>query len=145
MGSGAAPVGWPVGATGKARLPRPFIMRAYGGGGFGSHVVCRVQRGKKKNCLPLLHVQGKEKGEQCRSKRHCSALFFFKYETASFRIKHVVSFKKKGAKTRQFPNQPLIIFCLFQLHPFQFHSHPHFWPPFPLWSLVSDLCNLTLN
>jgi len=23
---------------------------------------------RRKNCLPLLHVQGKEKGEQCRSK-----------------------------------------------------------------------------
>jgi hypothetical protein len=27
--------------------------------------------------LPLLHVQGKKKEEQCRSKRHCFALFFF--------------------------------------------------------------------
>jgi hypothetical protein len=53
-------------------------------------------RRKKTVSLPLLHVQGKEKGEQCRSKRHCSApFFFFKYETASFRIKRVVSFKKK--------------------------------------------------
>jgi hypothetical protein len=31
---------------------------------------------RRKNCLPLLHVQGKEKGEQCRSKRHYSAFFF---------------------------------------------------------------------
>ena len=33
-------------------------------------------RKEEKNYLPLLHVQGKEKGEQCRSKRHCSAPFF---------------------------------------------------------------------
>jgi hypothetical protein len=31
------------------------------------------------------------------------------------------------------------------LHPFQFRSRPHIWPPFPLWSLVSNLCNWTLN
>jgi hypothetical protein len=30
---------------------------------------------RRKNCLPLLHVQGKEKGEQCRFERHC--FFFF--------------------------------------------------------------------
>jgi hypothetical protein len=36
-----------------------------------------------------LHVWGKKKEEQCRSKRHRSALFFFfdkTYETASFHL-----------------------------------------------------------
>jgi hypothetical protein len=50
-------------------------------------------RKEEKNYLPLLHVQGKEKGEQCRSKRHCSAPFFFLHETAPFYEKRVVSFK----------------------------------------------------
>ena len=50
--------------------------------------------------------------------------FFFNiYETASFWIKRAVSFKS-GARTRQVSNQPSIIFCLFQSHPFQFPSPP---------------------
>ena len=62
----------------QGAAPSTFHHESAWGGGFGRHVACRVQRGKKKKkCLPLLHVQGKEKGEQCRSKRHCSALFFF--------------------------------------------------------------------
>jgi hypothetical protein len=76
MGSGVAPVGWPVGATGKARLPRPFIMRAHGGALAGMWRV-EFNEERRKNCLPLLYVQGKEKGEQCRSKRHCSAILIF--------------------------------------------------------------------
>ena len=68
----------------QGATPSTFHHESVWGGGFGSHVVCRVQRGKKKNCLPLLHVQGKEKGEQCRSKRHCSALFFFNIKRHRF-------------------------------------------------------------
>ena len=43
--------------------------------------------------------------------------FFLMYETTSFWIKRAVSFKG-GARTCQFSNQPSIIFCSFQLHPF---------------------------
>jgi len=50
---------------------------------------------KKNKCfiLPLLHLQGKKKEEQCRSKRYCFALFFSKHETASFWTKRAISFK----------------------------------------------------
>jgi hypothetical protein len=61
---------------------------------------------RRKNCLPLLHVQGKEKGEQCRSKRHCSAFFFLTHETTPFYTKRAVSFK--GGASICFPNQSLI-------------------------------------
>jgi len=46
---------------------------------------------RRKNCLPLLHVQGKEKGEQCRFERHC---FFLKkkHETAPFHLKVAPAF-----------------------------------------------------
>jgi hypothetical protein len=45
------------------------------------------------------------------------------YETASFWRKRAVSFKC-GARMRQIPNQPLIIFFFLQLHPCQFRSSP---------------------
>jgi len=66
-----------------------------------------LMKKEEKKCLPLLHVQGKEKGEQCRSKRHYStSFFFFLHETVSFYTKRVVSFK--GGASICFPNQSLI-------------------------------------
>jgi hypothetical protein len=48
------------------------------------------RRKKNKTCyLPLLHVQGKNKEEQCRLKRHYSVLIFF------FNMKRVVSDKTR--------------------------------------------------
>jgi len=68
-----------------------FIMRVHGGAALAGR--WRVGFNKeRKNYLPLLHVRGKEKGEQCRSKRHCSAHFFL-HETTPFYEKRAVSFK----------------------------------------------------
>jgi len=57
----------------------------------GLWVFCRangsqelMKKEKKTAYLHLLHVQGKEKKEQCRSKRHCSALFFFNMKRRHF-------------------------------------------------------------
>jgi len=67
-----------VSVAGMALLPWFLIMRVCGAPGFGR--ACGVQGLMKKEeenksvYLPLLHVQGKEKEEQCRSKRHCSSL-----------------------------------------------------------------------
>jgi hypothetical protein len=74
----------------------------------GLRVFCRARESlemmmkeaeeKKTVSLPLLHVQGKEKGEQCRSKRHCSALYFFYMKrrrfmkNASFHLKVAPAF-----------------------------------------------------
>jgi len=66
----------------QGAAPSTFHHESVWGGGFGRHVACRVQRGKKKNCLPLLHVQGKEKGEQCRFMKNVP--FFLKVAPASF-------------------------------------------------------------
>jgi len=58
-----------------------------------------LMKKEEKKCLPLLHVQGKEKGEQCRSKRHYSTSFFFFYmkrcrfiQNASFHLKVAPAF-----------------------------------------------------
>jgi len=48
---------------------------------------CGVRERPKKTklfFLPLLHVQGKKKEEQCRSKRHCSGIFFFNMKRRRF-------------------------------------------------------------
>jgi hypothetical protein len=58
----------------------------------------------------------------------------------------------------QSPNQSLIFDLInqvlncnfdfknqFNCIPAKFNRWPWSWPPFPTWSLVSDLCNLTLN
>jgi hypothetical protein len=76
-------------------------MRAHGGALAGIRRV-GFNEERRKNCLPLLHVQGKEKGEQCRSKRHCSAIFFFLHETAPFYEKRAVSFKDGASIFFQF-------------------------------------------
>jgi len=57
--------------------------------------------------------------------------FFWMYETASFWRKRAVSFKC-GARTRQIPNQPLIIFFSFNCIPANFGLHPSCWPCFSL-------------
>jgi hypothetical protein len=63
MGSGAAPVGWPVGVTGKARLPRPFIMRAHGGAVLaGMWRVGFNEERRKKNVFPCCTSRGRRKG-----------------------------------------------------------------------------------
>ena len=58
MGSGAAPVSWLVGATGKARLPWFLIIDGRGALGLGR---AREERKREENTklflLPLLHVQ----------------------------------------------------------------------------------------
>jgi hypothetical protein len=72
-----------VGLAGRGSLVF-FIIRVHGGSVLAGRHAGRERRGKikeekKQNLffLPLLHVQGKKKEEQCRSKRHRSDLFFF--------------------------------------------------------------------
>ena len=106
-------------------VPRRSAFRA------GGH---EVRRGQPLNNISFssfpLHVRGgkKKKGEQCRSKRHRSALLFFSffflmYETKSFWIKRAVSFKR-GARMRQVPTQPSIIFVYFNCILFNFGPCP---------------------
>jgi len=69
MGSRAAPVAWPVGAVGKARLPWFLIIKGHGASGLsracGKREVANLKKKKTKN---FFHVQRKKKEEQCRSK-----------------------------------------------------------------------------
>ena len=73
--AGHAAGGRPVGAA-------PSILARH---------AARKRRNKRKEkkqnlfCLPLLHVQGKKKEEQCHSKRHRSDLFFFNMKRCRFR------------------------------------------------------------
>ena len=95
---------------------------------------------------PCCRRGGKKEEEQCCSKRHRSSLFFIyiMYETTLFWRKRTISFKC-GARTRQFPTYPSIIFVHFNCVLVNFGPRPHSWPRFSLWSLASDLCNLALN
>jgi hypothetical protein len=81
---------FPVFLVGARRVIDLWAWLARSGslGFLARHAVQReVAHLKKKNqpffFLPLLHVQGRKKEEQCRSKRHRSDLFFL-HETASF-------------------------------------------------------------
>jgi hypothetical protein len=65
-------------------------------------------------------------------------------QNVSFRTKRVVSFKY-SANTSTFKSVLNLSFVHFNCIPANFNRHPYSWPPFPLSSLVSDLCNLTLN
>jgi len=60
-----------------------------------------------------------------------SFFFFLMYETASFWRKRAVLFEC-GARTRQIPNQPLIIFFFFNYIPANFGLRPSCWPRFSL-------------
>jgi hypothetical protein len=122
-----------------ARLPRFGSPRFSGRCAAGGRPVCSVgglqaREGPAKfkqkplfSFFPVAMFGGKKKEEQCRSKRHRSALsfflFFLMYETTSFWRKRAVLFIC-GARTHQCSNQPLIIFCSFQLHPCQIRSPP---------------------
>jgi hypothetical protein len=63
----------------------PLISHYHGAWGFGllqgtRHAGFNEERRRSKTAyLPLLHVQRKEKEEQCRSKRNYSALFIYFY------------------------------------------------------------------
>jgi len=76
----------------------------------------------------------------------CSFFFFFfeKHETTSFWTKHTVSFKY-GANMSTSKSVLNLSFVHFNCIPVNFNRRPYSWPPFSLWSLVSNLCNLTLN
>jgi len=84
---GEQPVGRPLGATAKARPPPP---RFSGRCAVGGRPLCPVgglqarewpaKNSKKRHpfsFFPAACLGGKKKDEQCRSKRHRSALFFF--------------------------------------------------------------------
>ena len=140
---GEQPAGRPLGATAKVRPPSPVFWQVRGG--WSAIVFGRWapgERGKKIQIkasfffLPRCMFGGKKKDEQCRSKRHRSALFFFSfffciYETASFWRKRAVSFKY-GARTRQIPNQPLNHLFSFNCIPANFGLRPSCWPRFSL-------------
>jgi len=91
--------GW-QGATSLVFL----IMRVHEGRLWQAGGVSGSTRKEEKNYLPLLHVQGKEKGEQCRSKRHCSAPFFFYMKRRRF-MKNA-SFHLKVALASFFQTSP---------------------------------------
>jgi hypothetical protein len=94
----------------------PPVSHHEGAWGFGLwqstwHEGVNEERRRKKNetCyLPLLHVQGKKKEEQCRSKRHCSILYIYFLNMKQRRFRQNVSFHLNMAPTYSFPNQSLI-------------------------------------
>jgi hypothetical protein len=68
-------------------------MRAYGGGGFGRHVACRVQRGKKKKLPSPAARPGEGERGTMSFKTTLFCTFFFLHETTPFYEKRAVSFK----------------------------------------------------
>jgi hypothetical protein len=79
-------------------------------------------------------------------------------ETTSFLTKHFVSFKWKWRQISQFPNQSYIFYLFnqvlicnfdfknrFNCISAKFKCQPWRWPLFLFWSLVLNLCILTLN
>ena len=82
-------------------------------------------QGRETSSSPVSACPG-EKEAQCRPNQHCF-VFFPVHETTLFCPKHVVSFKRKGAKMCQFLNQSSI--CVF----------------FSFWSLVSNFFNQVPN
>jgi hypothetical protein len=147
MGSGAAP-GWP--ASGRGRQGAAPLTSHHQGLGFRDFCRARgsqeLMKKEEENCLPSPVArpgEGERRTVSLKTTLFCPVFFFFYMKRRRF-IQNA-PFHLNVAPANFFSNQSLIIFCLFQLHPFQFHRRPHIWPPFPLWSLVSDLCNLTLN
>jgi len=71
------------------------------------HATGRSKEEKNKSFyLPLLHIQGKKKEGQCRSKRHCSVLFFFNMKRRRFGQN--TPFHLNMVSARSLPNQSLI-------------------------------------
>jgi len=116
-----------------ARLPRFGSPRFSGRCAAGGRPVCSVgglqaregpEKFKQKPLFPSSPLQcsgGRRKRNSVLQNDTVLLFFFFfdkMHETASFWRKRAVSFKC-GASTRQFSNQPSIIFCSFQLHPCQ--------------------------
>ena len=143
MEHGEQPAGRPLGTTAKVRPPSSSVFWQVRGGWSaivsGRWAESGRQKFKLKQpffLLPRCMFGGKKKDEQCRSKRHRSALsffsfFFLMYETASFWRKRVVSFKC-GARTRQISNHPSIIFFFFNCILVNFGLRPSCWPRFSL-------------
>ena len=84
MGSGAAPVGWPVGATGKARLPRPFIMRPYGGRLWQACGVSGSTRKEEKLPSPAARLGEGERGTVSFKTTLFCTFFFFNMKRRRF-------------------------------------------------------------
>ena len=83
-----------------------------------------------------LHVRGGRRKMNSVVQNDTVLLFLFlflflMYETASFWRKRAVSFEC-GARTRQIPKQPLIIFFFFNCIPANFGLRPSCWPRFSL-------------
>ena len=129
---------------GSAPLPGFLASARWVVGHCVRSVGSRRESGRQKNSnksfpfsfFPAACSGGKKKDEQCRSKRHRSALsffsfFFLMYETASYWRKRAVSFKC-GARTRQIPNQPLNHLFSFNCIPANFGLRPSCWPRFSL-------------
>ena len=86
-----------------------------------------------------------EEDEQCRSKRHRSALsfsFFFLECMKRRRFGENAPFHLNVAPKRaKFQISPQSSFCFFNCIPAEFEPRPDIWPRFSLWSLAFELCN----
>jgi hypothetical protein len=131
---------------------RAWLARCGSLGFLARHVVKReAAHVKKKNppfCfLPLLHVHGRKKEEQCRSKRHRSdlllLLFFFFFGMKRRRFRQNAPFHLSPARRQNASicKAALNYLLSFNCIPANFGLRPYSWPRFSLWSLASDLCN----
>ena len=94
--------------------------------------------------LPCCTFGGKKKGEQCRSKRHRSALlflFFFSFMKRRRFGENVPFHLNVAPECAKFQISPQLSFVHFNCRPANFGPRPHSWPRFSLCSLASDLCN----
>jgi hypothetical protein len=113
----------------------------------GGRWAWRIKEEKNKSFfLPLLRVQGKKKAEQCCSKRHRSALFFFNMKRRRFGQN--APFHLNMAPTRQLPNQSLMYLLFISIASLPtsiaalivsrlFHFHP--WSPsYAIWHSIDQ-------
>ena len=134
--------GRPLGATAKVRL-HPVFWQVRGrpvcsvGGLQAREGPEKIQTKAPFSLLPRCNVWGGRRKRNSVVQNDTVLLllffsfFFWMYETASFWRKRAVSFKC-GARMRQIPNQPLIIFFSFNCIPANFGLRPSCWPRFSL-------------
>jgi len=109
------------------------------------------KRGEEKPSFPTFVRPREEDGVQCRQNSIVLLRFFQRIvsETTSFCTKCVVSLKKKSIKKCQFPNQSSIEILILRINSIASLSNSNVSPEvghiFSLWSLVLNLCILTLN
>jgi hypothetical protein len=105
----------------------------------------KLKRKKTKvSFFPCCTLRGRRKRNNVAQNNTILLFFFEKHETASFWTKRAVSFKY-GANMSTSKSVLNLSFVHFNCIPVNFNRRPYSWPPFSLWSLVSNLCNLVLN